>query len=67
MTCDAHFRIGMSYSSQNSCVKIWFGLVEIGGMLMLRGVEDPLLGEVACDLAIPIFEDGQAFLDKSHV
>ena len=34
---------------------------------MLRGVEDPLLGEVACDLAMPIFEDGQAFLDKSHV
>ena len=29
---DAHFRTGMSYSSQKSCVKIWFGLVEIGGM-----------------------------------
>ena len=32
VTCDAHFRTRMSYSSQKSCVKIWFGLVEIGGM-----------------------------------
>ena len=28
MTCDAHFRTRVSYSSQKSCVKIWFGLVE---------------------------------------
>ena len=27
----------MSYSSQKSCVKIWFGLVEIGGMLIFKG------------------------------
>ena len=32
LTFDAHFRTQMSYSSQKSCVKIWFGLVEIGGM-----------------------------------
>ena len=51
LTWDAHFRTRMSYSRQKSCVKIWFGLVEIGGMLMLRGVEDPLLGglHVTCD------------------
>ena len=44
MTCEAHFQTRMSYSSQKSRVKIWFGLVEIGGMLSLRVAEDPLLG-----------------------
>ena len=39
--CDAHFRTRMSYSSQKSCVKSLFGLVEIGGMLILRGPETP--------------------------
>ena len=43
MTCDAHFRTWTCYSSQKSSVKIWFGLVEIRGMLSLRGPEDPLL------------------------
>ena len=28
VTCDAHFRTQMSYSSQKSCVKFWFRLVE---------------------------------------
>ena len=28
LTCDAHFRTRVSYSSQKSRVKIWFGLVE---------------------------------------
>ena len=37
LTFDAHFRIQMSYSSEKSRVKIWFGLVEIGGMLILSG------------------------------
>ena len=32
VTCDAHFRTRMSYSSQKSCVKIWLGLIKIGGM-----------------------------------
>ena len=32
LSFDAHFWTRMSYSSQKSCVKIWFGLVEIGGM-----------------------------------
>ena len=51
LTFDAHFRTRMSYSSQKSCIKIWFGLAEIGGMLMSRGTEDPLLGglHVTCD------------------
>ena len=42
LTCDAHFRTRMNYSSQKSCVKIWFGLAEIGGMLMLRGAKPPI-------------------------
>ena len=54
LTCDAHFWTRMSYSSQKSCVEIWFGLVEIGSMLILRGV-------------MPIFELGRGCLDKSHV
>ena len=28
VTCDAHLRTWPSYSSQKSCVKIWFGLAE---------------------------------------
>ena len=28
VTYDAHFRTWLSYSSQKSCVKIWFGLVK---------------------------------------
>ena len=28
VTCDAHLRTWLSNSSQKSCVKIWFGLVE---------------------------------------
>ena len=51
LTCDAHFRKRMSYSSQESCGKIWFGLVEIEGMLILRGGgRNPLLVGVTCDL-----------------
>ena len=50
LTCDAHFRTWMRYSSQKLCVKICFGLVEMGGMLILRGAEDPLLGGITCDL-----------------
>ena len=47
LTCNAHFRTWMSYSSQNSGVKIWFGFVEIGGMLIFRGGgggRSPILG-----------------------
>ena len=52
MTCDAHFRTRLTYSSQESCVKIWFGLVEIGGMLIFRvGEEAPYYGwlHVTCN------------------
>ena len=69
LTCDAHFQTRMSYSSQKSCKKIWFGLVEIGGMLILMGAEDPLLGGggVTCDLWHPFSNLDKDFLDKSHV
>ena len=51
LACDAHSRNRMSYSSQKSCVKIWFGLVEIGGMLIFRrGGQKPPLGGFPCDL-----------------
>ena len=49
LNCDAHFWTRMSYSSQNSCVEIWFGLVEIGGMLILRGTEVEGGLHVTCD------------------
>ena len=52
LTFDAHFRTRVSYSSQKSCVKIWLGLVEIGGMQNFRGGDRiPLLGgsHVNCD------------------
>ena len=41
VTCDAHFRTRLSCSSQKSCVKIWFRLVEIGGTWLFRGAEAP--------------------------
>ena len=65
LTCDAHFRTRMSYSSQKTCVKIFLGLVEIGGMLILRGVENRLLWglHVTCDAH---FRTCPFFLDKSH-
>ena len=53
LNCEAHFRTWMSHSCQKSCVEIWFGLVEIGGMLILRGAEDLLLERVTCDLRCP--------------
>ena len=65
MTCNAHFRTWLSYSSQKSCVEIWFGLVEIRGMLILRGAEeDPLLGGiVTCDLRYPFLNLAEVRLD----
>ena len=44
--------------------KIWFGLVEIGGMLSLRGAEDPLLGGVTCDLRCPSSNLAELFQSK---
>ena len=58
----------MSYSSQKSCVKIWFGLVEIGGMLILQGMgaEAPYLwgGGVTCDLRCPFSNLSELFQSK---
>ena len=63
LNCDAHFWTRMSYSSQKSFVEIWFVLVEIGGMLILRGA---VMGGYMWP-AMPIFELGRGCLDKSHV
>ena len=55
MTCDAHFRTRTCYCSQKSCVKIWFGLVEIGGVYFFflggGGQKAPIRGglHVTCD------------------
>ena len=58
VTCYAHFRTWLSYSSQMSCVKIWFGLVEIGGANFQGCYMWP---------AMPSFELGRAIPVKSHV
>ena len=55
MTCDAHFRPWPSYSSQKSCVKVWFGLVEPFKSYRVHkhfsgGGQKPPLGEVTFDL-----------------
>ena len=68
LTCDAHFRTRMSYSSQKSCVKIWFGLVEIGGSLyhfffLVRGAEAPYWG-VTYDLWCPFSNLAELFQSK---
>ena len=58
VTCDAHFRTRMSYASQKSCMKIWFGFVEPFKSYHLNfpgeggwGRRNPLLGglHVTCD------------------
>ena len=54
----------MSYSYQKSCVKIWFGLVEIGGMLIFRGSRSPLLWGVTCDLRCPFLYMAELFQSK---
>ena len=54
VTCDAHFRTRMSNSSQKSCVKIWFGLVEPFKSYHLNfpggGRQKPPIRGVTCDL-----------------
>ena len=64
LTCEAYFRARMSYSSRKSCVKIRSGLVEIGGMLSLRGAEDPPIrggGGVTCNLRCPFSNLAEVF------
>ena len=67
MTCNAHFRTRMNYSSQKSCVRIWFGLVEIRGMLIFRGGQMPPIRGVTCDLLYPFSILPELFQSKSCV
>ena len=66
VTCNAHFRTRISYSSQKSCVKIWFGLVEPFKSYHLNfpwGQKPPIMG-VACDLQCPFSDLGELFQSK---
>ena len=72
VTCDAHFRTWMSYSSQKSCVNIWLGFVEPVKELSFefsRGgggkgrVETPYYG-VTCDLWSPFSNLAELFQSK---
>ena len=64
LTFDAHFRTWMSYSCQKSCVKIWFGLVGIGGVLIFRRSRSPLLWGVTGDLRCPFLYMAEIFQSK---
>ena len=66
MTCDAYFQTRISYFSQKSCVKIWFGLVEPFQELSCEfslGAETPYQG-VACDLQYSFSDLAQLFQSK---
>ena len=66
MTCNAHFRTRISYSSQKSCVKIWFGLVEPFKSYPLNfpwGQKPPIRG-VACNLQCPFSDLAELFQSK---
>ena len=63
MTCDAHFRTQTCYSSQKSCVKIWFGLSEIGDVHFQGGQKPPIRG-VTCDLWSPSSNLAELFQSK---
>ena len=70
LICDAHLQTRMSYSSQKSCVKIRFGLIEIGGMLIFGGgggggfSRSNLLGGIKCDLRCPFSNLAELFQSK---
>ena len=67
MTCDAHFRTRISYSSQKACVKIWFRLVEPFKSYHLNfpwGQKSPIRG-VACDLQCPFLDSAELFQSKA--
>ena len=70
VACNAHFRTWPSYSSQKSCVKIWFGLVEPFKSYRIHkhfsGGRDPHYGGYIWPV-MPIFELGCAIPVKSHV
>ena len=66
MTCNAHFRIRISYSSQKSCLKIWFGLVEPFKSYHLNFLwgQKPPIRRVACDLQCPFLDLAELFQSK---
>ena len=66
LTCDTHSRTRQTYSSQKSCVKIWFGLAEIGGMLigLFRGVQKPPIRWIICDLRYTFSNTAELFQSK---
>ena len=69
VACNAHFRTRISYSSQKSCVKIWFGLVEPFKSYHLNfswGQKPPIRGGCMWP-AMPIFWLGWAIPVKSHL
>ena len=68
MTCDAHFQTRISYSNQKSCVKIWFGLVELFKSYHLNFPwgQKPPIGGVASDLQCP-FSDLAELFQLSHL
>ena len=71
VTCNAHFRTCLRYSSQKSCVKIWFWLVEPfksyrGNRQKKKkkkfsGGRHPLLGRVVSDLWCPFSNSDELF------
>ena len=70
VTCNAHFRTWLSYSSQKSSVQIWFGLAEVFKNYRVHkhfslGQKPPIRGGHMWP-AMPIFELGLGGLDKSH-
>ena len=72
VTCNAHFRTWPNYSSQKSCVKIWFGLAEPFKSYRVhkhfsgrRGEgEKPPLGGVTFDLWCPFSSSDVLFQSK---
>ena len=72
VTCNAHFRTWLSYSSQKSCVKIWLGLVEpfksyrVHKHFSGRGQKPPIRGGYVWRV-MPIFELRWAIPVRSHV
>ena len=69
MTCNAHFRTRISYSSQKSCLKIWFGLVETFKSYHLNfpwGQKPPIRGGCMWP-AMSIFGFGRTIPVKSHL
>ena len=71
VTCNAHFRTWLSYSSQKSSVWIWFGLVEPFKSYCVHKhfsmAQKPPVRGGCIWLVMPIFELGWTIPVKSHV